>query len=355
MEEPLSTVDVHVDHDAETSRRRHEAGIWSNASRLILPIVAAVGLTLVAGPTAADAQSWPSKPIKFIVGYPPGGGADIQARLFAEPMSRALGQPIIVENRPGAGGTVAANSVVQAEGDGHTLYVAAISEISIAPATVKSLPYDPDKNLAPVVMFGKWPQILVASPSFEPSTLSELTAYVKANPGKVSYSSFGNNTLNHINGERFKAVLDLDVLHVPYRGSGPSLTAIMGGHVQYTFDSPSTTLGLIKSGKLKAIAVAGPERLAGAPEIPTTAEAGLPNFYVSSWIGLLAPAGTPAAIIDRLNKEALAALKLPEMQEALKKNNTEPGGGTPQEFGQRIRAEIADYRQIAAKVGIVPQ
>jgi tripartite-type tricarboxylate transporter receptor subunit TctC len=352
----LSTVDLRIENDVDISRpRRHDAGLWSSAFRLVLPVAAAIGLAFVVGPTAADAQSWPSRPIKFVVGYPPGGGADISARLFAEPMSRGLGQPIIVENRPGAGGTVAANSVVQADADGYTLYVAAISEISIAPATVKALPYDPDKNLAPVAMFGKWPQILVASPSFEPNTLPELTAYVKANPGKVTYSSFGNNTLNHINGERFKVALDLDVLHVPYRGSGPSLTAIMGGHVQYTFDSPSTTLGLIKSGKLKAIAVAGPERLASAPDIPTMAEAGLPNFYVSSWIGLLAPAGTPSVIIDRLNKEALAALKLPDMQDALKKSNTEPGGGTPEEFGQRIRAEIADYRQIAAKVGIVPQ
>jgi tripartite-type tricarboxylate transporter receptor subunit TctC len=352
----LSTVHLRVEDDVEISRqRRRRAGVWASASRLALPIAAALGLAFAVGPTATEAQSWPSKPIKFVVGYPPGGGADISARLFAEPMSRGLGQPIVVENRPGAGGTLAASSVAQAEADGHTLYVAAISEISIAPATVKSLPYDPDKNLAPVAMFGKWPQILVASPSFEPNTLSELVVHVKANPGKVSYSSFGNNTLNHINGERFKAALDLDVLHVPYRGSGPSLTAIMGGHVQYTFDSPSTTLGLIKSGKLKAIAVAGPDRLASAPEILTMAEAGLPNFYVSSWIGLLAPASTPKPIIDRLNKEALAALKLPELQDALKKSNTEPGGGTPEEFGQRIRSEIADYRQIAAKIGIVPQ
>jgi tripartite-type tricarboxylate transporter receptor subunit TctC len=352
----LSVVDQYTENNAEKFRRpRRAADGWSNACRLVLSLAAAVGLALALGPTAADAQSWPSKPIRFVVGYPPGGGADISARLFAEHMAKGLGQPIIVENRPGAGGTIGANAVVQAEPDGHTLYVAAISEISIAPATVKALPYDPDKNLAPVAMFGKWSQILVASPSFQPATLSELVAHVKANPGKVSYSSFGNNTLNHINGERFKAALGLDVVHVPFRGSGPSLTAIMGGHVHYTFDSPSTTLGLIKSGKLKPIAVAGPDRLAGAPDIPTLAEAGLANFYVSSWIGLLAPAETPKPIIDRLNREALAALKLPELQEALNKSSTEPGGGTPAEFGQRIRQEIAEYRQIAAKVGIVPE
>jgi tripartite-type tricarboxylate transporter receptor subunit TctC len=172
----------------------------------------------------------------------------------------------------------------------------------------------------------------------------------------VSYSSFGTNTLNHINGERFKVALGIpDVRHVPYKGSGPSLIDIMGGHVQYTFDSPSTTFDLIQSGKLKAIGVAGPARLPAAPNIPTLAEAGFPNFHVSSWIGLLAPAGTPDAIIDRLNKEAQAVPKLPEVEEMLKKLVTEPGGGTPEEFGSRIREEIADYKQVAAKIGIVPQ
>jgi tripartite-type tricarboxylate transporter receptor subunit TctC len=225
--------------------------------RLAAIAVAALAVLAVASP-AAEAETWPSKPIKFIVGYPAGGGADISARLFAEHMPKTLGQPIIVENRAGGGGRIGATSVARAEPDGYTLYVAAISEISIAPATVKDMPYDPEKDFKPIALFGKWPQILVTSPSFPPNNIAELVAYLKANPGKVSYSSFGTNTLNHINGERF--------------------------------------------------GVAAPERLAAAPELPTLAEAGLPNFYVSSWIGLLAPAGTPQAIVDRLNKETLAAL-----------------------------------------------
>ena len=352
----MSTQDLRVECRINVFRRWFRTfGVPSVISRLALTIISMAGLALVAGATLADAQSWPTKPIKFIVGYPAGGGADLSARLFAEHMAKGLGQPIIVENRPGAGGTIGATSVVRADPDGYTLYVAAISEISIAPATMKEVPYDPANDLKPVVMFGKWPQILVASPAFPPKNVSELVAYVKSNPGKVSYSSFGNNTLNHVNGERFKAVLGIDTLHVPYKGSGPSLTGLMGDHVQYTFDSPSTTISLIQSGKLKAIAVASPDRLAGAPEIPTMAEAGLPNFHIFSWIGLLAPAGTPQPIIDRLNKEALAVLKLPEVQEVLKKTNTEPGGGTPEEFGKRIREEIADYKQTAAKIGIVPQ
>jgi tripartite-type tricarboxylate transporter receptor subunit TctC len=316
----------------------------------------ATAIALAAGSSPALAQSWPSQPIKFVIGYPPGGGADISGRLFAEHMAKGLSQAIVVENRSGAGGRIGATSVVRAEPNGYTLYVAAISEISIAPATVKDLAYDPNKDLKPVVIFTKTTQILVASPEFPPNNTQELAAYVKANPEKVSYSSFGTNTLNHINGERFKVALGIpDVRHVPYKGSGPSLTDIMGGHVQYTFDSPSTTFDLIQSGKLKAIGVAGPARLPAAPNIPTLTEAGLPNFYVSSWIGLLAPAGTPDAIIDRLNKEAHAVLKLPEVQEMLSKLVTEPGGGTPEEFASRIRQEIADFKQVAAKIGIVPQ
>ena len=314
--------------------------------------IAALGIGFIVD---AHAQTWPNRPIKFVVGYPAGGGADIMARLFAEQMSKRLGQPIVVENRPGAGGSIGATSVVRAEPDGYTLYVAAISEISIAPATVKTIPYDPTKDFKPVVLLGRWAQLLVAAPGFAPNNIPELVAYVKANPGKVSYSSFGRNTLNHVNGERLKAVLGIDVLHVPFNGSNQSLASIMGNHVQYTFDSPGTTVSLAKAGKLKAIAVAGPTRMPSAPEIPTMAEAGLPEFHVLSWIGLLAPPNTPQPIIDRLNAEAIAAMGTPEVQQVLSKNNTEPGGGTPEQFAQQIRTEIGEYRSFVAKSGLVPE
>jgi tripartite-type tricarboxylate transporter receptor subunit TctC len=332
-----------------------EGGERSPLPRIARIAAIAAICMLAVSASDADAQSWPGKPLKFIVGYPPGGGADIVARLFAEQLPKRLGQPVIVENRPGGGGRIGAASVVRAEPDGYTLLVAAISEISIAPATVKELSYDPTRDLRPIVLLAKWPQILVASPAFPPDDIRQLVAYVKANPGKMSYSSFGANTLNHINGERFKAALSIDVLHVPYKGSGPSLTDVMGGQVQYTFDSPGATLSLIQSKKLKAIGVAGPERLLAAPDIPTLAEAGLPNFFVSSWIGLLAPAGTPAPVVDRLNKEARNVLVFPEVLEVLRKANTEPGGGTPEEFGRRIGDEIAEYKEVAAKIGIEPQ
>lgn len=303
---------------------------------------------------AAQTPSWPTHPIKFVTGYPAGGSSDVVARLFADYLSRSLGQPIIVENRSGAGGTIGALSVVRADPDGYTFYVPAISEISLAPATVASLPYDPEKDFEPVAMLGKWAQVLVTAPNFPPNTLAELIAYAKANPGKVSYSSFGNNTLNHLHGERFKLATGIDTLHVPYRGSAGSIADLMGGQVQYTFDSPAVTLNLVKAGKLKAIAIAGKERLPNAGNIPTMAEAGLPNFFINSWIGLLAPAKTPQPIIERLNREVNAALRLPELRSKLESTNILPGGGTAEDFGRQIHAEIAEYKELAPRVGITP-
>jgi tripartite-type tricarboxylate transporter receptor subunit TctC len=346
---------------AGNSGQGQRKGCIRRALEIVGRIVATAGCRLalaigcVLPADNARAQTWPSKPIKFVVGYPPGGGADLMARLYAEQMSKRLGQPIVVESRPGAGGTIGTMSVVRAEPDGYTLYVAAISEISIAPATVKTVPYDPTKDFSPVTVFGRWAQVLVASPAFPPNNIPELLTYVKAHPGTVSYSSVGNNTLNHVNGERLKAVLGIDALHVPFKGSSPSLTSVMGNHVQYTFDSPGTILPLVQAGKLKAIGVAGPARMASAPEIPTLAEAGLPAFHVLSWIGLLAPLNTPPPIIDRLNAEANAVMATPEVRQALRRTNTEPGGGSPEQFAQQIRTEIAEYRSFVAKSGLVPQ
>jgi tripartite-type tricarboxylate transporter receptor subunit TctC len=327
----------------------------SDLTRRETLIAAATALSLGALPASAQVSDWPSKqPIKFIVGYPAGGSADVVGRLFAEHLSKTLGQTTIIENKSGAGGTIGALSVVRADPDGYTFYVPAISEISLAPATVENLPYDPTKDFEPVAILGKWAQVLVTAPNFPPNTLKELIAYAKENPGKVSYSSFGNNTLNHLNGERFKLEAGIDTLHVPYRGSAGSIADLMGGQVQYTFDSPAVTLNLVQAGKIKAIAVAGPERIANAPDIPTTTEAGLPGFHISSWIGLLAPANTPKAIINKMNAEVNAAIKSSALRATLDKSNIVPGGGTPEEFGKQIQAEITQWRTIAPKIGIKP-
>jgi len=314
-------------------------------------LIAAIALLLAQGAAFAQAPAWPAQPIRFIVGYPPGGGADVVARLFAEHMSRGLGQRIVVENRAGASGAIGATTVQKAEPDGYTLLAAAISEITINPAINKTLTYDPVADFAPVTLLGRFPQVLVTAPDFPASTLAEMIAYAKANPGKVRYASFGNNTLNHVNGERFRLAAGIDTVHVPYKGSGQSLIDVMAGVVEYTFDSPATTLRQVRAGKLKAIAVTGEKRIPGE-NIPTVREGGVSGFTYYSWIGLLAPAKTPRPVVDRLYREALEAMKAPELRKVAEGNHMQLGGNTPEEFGRQIRTELGQYRQLAAQVGL---
>src|SRR3954468_13033685 len=308
-------------------------------------------------PLIAMAQSavWPTRPVKLIVAYPPGGGADIGARLLVDPLTKALGQPVLVENRAGAGGTIGTLSVVRADPDGYTLLFAASSEISIAPVTVKALAYDPERDLQPITMLGKWPHVLVAYSGFPPNTLPELVAYVKANPRKVSYSSFGNNTANHLTGELFKAVAGIDSLHVPYKGSGPSIADLIGGQIQYTFDSPGAVLAHVKGGKLKAIAVTGAQRLPNANTIPAMAETGYGSVIRGAWDGLMAPAKVPRAIIDRVHDEVAAALRTPEMRAALEARSIQPVGDTPEDFGRFIQTEVSKWKEAVPKIGIKPE
>jgi len=322
--------------------------------RKILLAAGAVFVVLSSGLAPAQAQSWPSKPIKMIVGYPPGGGADVIARILAERLTRSLGQQVVVENRAGASGTIGTTAVVRADPDGYTVLLATISDLSIAPAMTK-LPFDVEKDLHPVTQVARGPYLLVANPNFPPNTLPELVAYVKANPGKVSYSSFGEKTLPHLFGEMFKAAAGIDSLHVPYKGSGPSIADLVGGQIQYSFDNPAVTLALVKGGKLKALAVTSTTRLPGADSIPTVVEGGQPELVGGTWYGLMAPAKTPRPIIDRLNAEMVAILKSPEMVKLLEDRYFQPVGNSPEEFGRYISREIAQWRVLGAKIGLKPE
>jgi len=317
-------------------------------------VVALLLACALPGPGVAQAP-WPTKPVRVVVAYPPGGSTDIAARLLAERLGKALGQQVIVDNRGGAGGTIGALSVVRADPDGYTLLLAASPEVSIAPTTLKSMSYDPVKDLQPITLVGQVPFFLVANPQFPPNTLGELISYAKANPGKVNYSSYGNNTSNHLVGELFKATAGIDTVHVPYKGSGPSIIDLIAGQVQYTFDTPAATLAQVRAGKLKAIAVATPERLANAPGVPTMAESGLPGFIGGTWFGLLAPARTPKPIIDRLHAETAALLNGPELRRAFEERDIIPGGNTPDEFGRFIAAEVGKWKTLAARIGLQPE
>jgi tripartite-type tricarboxylate transporter receptor subunit TctC len=314
----------------------------------------AFGVALCAAllPALAAAQAWPSKPIKVIVGYPPGGGTNTVARLLAEHLSKSLGQQVVVENRPGAGGRIATQSVARSDPDGYTLMFASDAELTIAQVTVKALPYDPLKDLAPIALAGRGPYVLVTHAGFASNSLAELIAYAKANPDKVNFGSFGKGSQNHMIDERFKVAAGISTTHVPYKGSGPLILDLVGGQVQYTFATPAATLNLARAGKLKVLAVAATQRLAKADTIPTMAEAGLPGFTGGSWYGVFAPANTPRPIVTRLQAEVVAFMKLPEVRAALEELSILPGSSTPEELAELIRSETAVLRQLAAKIGL---
>ena len=307
------------------------------------------------GTVFAQSASWPSRPIRVVIGYPPGGSTDVAGRLLAQQLGGRLGQQIVVENRAGAGGTVGASAVVRAEPDGYTLLLAASPEVSIAPITMKAMPYDPVRDLQPITLVGQVPFFLVVNPALPVNTLEEFIAYARANPTSLNYSSFGNNTSNHLAGELFKALTGTRGVHVPYKGSGPSIVDLIGGQVQYTFDTPTAVLEHVRAGKLRALAVATRQRLASAPQVPTFAEAGLPGFSGGTWFGLFAPAKTPRAVIDRINTEAVSLLNSLELSKAFADRGIVATPQAPEEFGRFVQSEVTKWKDLAGKVGIVAE
>ena len=304
---------------------------------------------------AQSSPPWPARPVRVLIGYPPGGSTDVAGRLLAEQLGRKLGQQVVVENRAGAGGTVAASTVVRADPDGYTLLLAASPEVSIAPITMKSMPYDPVRDLQPITGVGQVPFFLVVNPSVPAQTLAEFIAYGKANPGKLNYSSFGNNTSNHLAGELFKSLTGINAVHVPYKGSGPSMTDLIGGQVNYSFDTPPAVLEHVRAGKLRALAVASRQRLQSAPQVPTFAEAGLPAFSGGTWFGLFAPAKTPRAVVDRINADAVALLNAPELAKAFNDRGIVPAPQSPEDYARFVQSEVSKWKELATKVGIVAE
>ncbi|MBR1125243.1 tripartite tricarboxylate transporter substrate binding protein [Bradyrhizobium lablabi] len=306
--------------------------------------------------TAASAQSYPSRPIRLVVGFPPGGINDLVARIIGQSVSDSLGQPIVVENRPGAGGTIGAAAVAKADPDGYTLLLASVSNLAMAPSQYKNLPYDPNKDFAPVALVAASPNILVVPNDSTIRTVPDLIALAKKQPGTLNYGSAGNGTSNHLTVELLKTMAGIDLVHVPYRGDAPGMTDVLAGRIQMMFPTLPVALPQIKAGAVRAIAVSSPKRSELVPEIPTVAEsASMPEFSVSVWVGILAPAGTSPEIVSKLNAEINKALASSTVREQLAVQGTEPAAaGDPKAFAAYLAAETKKWSEVAKAAGIVP-
>jgi tripartite-type tricarboxylate transporter receptor subunit TctC len=299
----------------------------------------------------AAAQRYPTKPIRLVVGFAPGGNVDITARLVARNLTAALGQQVIVDNRGGAGGMIGGDIVAKATPDGYSLLVVSSSHM-INAATVKRSPYDPVKDFAPVSTLTIGPHFVAVNAALPVKSIQELIALARAKPGTINFGATGTGSLTHLEGEFFKSAAGIDIVHVPYKSTSLAFADLVGGHVHVVFSSTVSTLPFVRTGRVRALAVTGAKRLAAFPEIPTVAESGLPQFIVDSIAGMLAPAGTPRQIVDRLSAEIRKFMATPEMHKTLAAQGAEPGGSTPEEYAARIQQEIARWKKVVATAGI---
>jgi tripartite-type tricarboxylate transporter receptor subunit TctC len=309
-------------------------------------------MLLVAASSAAHAAPYPEKSVRVIVGLAVGGGTDISARILTQKLSETLGQSFIVDNRPGAGSILGIEIAAKSPPDGYTLLMVS-PEFAVNPSLHGKVPYDAVRDFAPIaqVVYGQY--FLSARPATPYNSIRELIAYAKANPRQLNYASSGTGSANHLAGELFKTMAGIDMVHVPYKGSGPSVTALLSGEVQTVFSSTTAIIQHVRAGRAKALAVTGPKRAAVAPEIPTVAEAGLPGYVVTGWFGLLAPAQTPPAIVERLNAEINRVL--PSLRERYAELGTELVGGSPVEFSAFIKSELAKWARVVKASGAKPE
>ena len=309
------------------------------------------GSILLSFASLAAAQAWPSKPIKYIVPFAPGGTTDILARTIGDKLSVVLGQPVIIENKPGAGGSVGAEVTARAAPDGYTIMGGTISTHAINASLYSNLPYDPVRDFVPITLIARVPNMPVINPAIPANDVKELIALMKARPGTFTFASSGNGTSQHLSGELFKSMAGVEMQHIPYKGSPPALQDVMGGQVSMTFDNITTAWPLTKGGKLRALAVTTAKRSPIAPDVPTLAEAGLVGYEIGSWQGVFAPAGTPPAIVRRLNAEIVKIINAPDVQEKLLGLGAEPVANTSEEFATMVKAEVVKWGDVVRKSG----
>lgn len=319
----------------------------------ILARIARATIALLALAVAAQAagQAFPGKPIRLVVPFPPGGAVDFYARVVQQPLSEALGQTVVIDNRAGASGMVGAELVAKSVPDGYTLLIGNIASLAINVGIYPKMPYDPLKDFTPVVRTVDVNYVLVVHPSVPARTVAELVAYAKANPGRLSYGSAGSGSLPHLSTELFKAQTGIDMVHVPYKGGGPMVTDLLGGSVQVVIGDQANLMPHVATGRLRALAVATPKRSPNAPELPTIAESGVAGFDATAWQGVVGPAGMPADVVTRLNEAFNKVMAMPAVRDKLVGGGLEPVGGTPAEFGRFIASEIAKWTKTAKDVG----
>ena len=312
-------------------------------------IPAFAGMTFYTGMTFA--QSYPAKPIRIVVPYPPGGFNDTLGRTLAAKFTEAWGQPAIVENKPGANTLIGSDFVAKAAPDGYTLLIVAFP-FAVTPSLIKSMPYDTLRDFVPVVLAAQSPNILVVNPQLPVKSVGELIALAKAKPDGLSYASTGNGSSNHISMELFKSLAGVKIVHIPYKGSAPAVTDLLGGQVQVMFDNAPNVMPQVKAGRLRALGQSGVTRSAVATDLPTVAEAGVAGYEVMVWFGLVAPAGTPRDVIVKLNTEVLKILAMPDVRERFLAQGVEPMGSTPEQFGEHIRAQMAKWGKVVRDAGV---
>ena len=310
-------------------------------------VAAALAFVIV---TTAGAQ-YPTKPIKLIVPFPPAGSTDISARALAGKLGERLGQPVIIENKPGAGGNIGSDVAAKAPADGYTLVVGTVGTHAINSSLYSKMPYDPIKDFVPVVLLSTTPNVLVVPANFPANSVQDVIRMAKAKPGELTFASSGSGTSIHLSGEMFKSMAGLDMTHIPYKGSGPMLIDLLSGTVNMAFDNLSASMVHIKGGKLKALATTGSKRAPGLPDLPTVSEAGLTGYDSTSWNAVYAPAGTPKEIIEKLNRESNAILQSPETRRFFAEQGAEAGGGTPEQLATFNRAELAKWAKVVKDSG----
>jgi len=320
--------------------------VVSIGARVARVVCAAVVAAVVVAVPGVMAQTYPTKPVKLVVPFPPGGSLDITGRLLAQKLTEAWGQPVVVENKPGAGGNIGADLVAKSAPDGYTILLGALSTHAVNPSLYAKMPYDAAKDFAPITLIAITPNVLVVNAASPVNNVREFIAYAKANPGKLSFGSGSSGSAGHLAGELFKVETGTDAVHVPFKGGAPATQALLAGDTQFMFDNLANAMAQVKAGKLKALAVTTAKRSPLVPDLPTMAEAGLPGFDISTWYGLFAPAGTPSAIVAKWNADVTKILNAPDTRARLIADGAEPAPNTPEQFAQMIASELTKYARI---------